>query len=971
MAGAKYSIGIDLGTTNSSVAFIDKHKKKKKISYLEIPQVVSEGDVRNRELLPSFIYFPGEYEVDRKSIALPWETYCISGANDYVAGEYARSVSAKIVGRIVSSAKSWLCHQKIDRRARILPWGSKDEKGTCISPVEASAIFLAHLKDAWDYQMAVQDKGKEISKQEIILTVPASFDEVARELTIEAANQAGLKNIILLEEPQAAFYSWLLSCENSWQKILKDVSNVLVCDVGGGTTDFTLIKVERDKDELSLKRIAVGDHLMLGGDNIDLALAQMVEARISSLEKKLDSQRWAALCHECRFVKEKALDGWNENKLYEKFQITIAGRGSKLIGGAIQSDLTGEEIQRILFDGFFPLLDFEEDQNSASVSTNIGLREWGLPYAREPAITKHMASFLRRHGFNGLPDAILFNGGALKPEIIRKRIVDIIEGWYKGHDIIKSVKVLPNSNLDLAVSGGASYFGLVRHGKGIRIYGGTARSFYVGIDFTDSSDGPHSAKTYKDSVEKKENLPEMSEAFSVKGAEKEDSYRLLCLIPKDLQTEKIMEIKDKEFSLILGRPVSFPLFSSTVREDDEAGQIVEISKDSLGMLPPLFTVLESEGKSSEIPVYLKAWITEIGTLELWCVSRENKKEQWKLKFALSSATENVAFSSKQAVASIDTELLRKSKDLITATFSRKPGKASQDDVKPRGLLYSLEEITREKRDNWNTAFNREIFDSILKTSARRRSHPQYEASWLNIAGFSLRPGFGYPLDDWRIAQIWNIFEQWLQFNKEPQCRLEWWIMWRRVSGGLDKPSQEEIFRKISPYLFPGMKHIKTFTGPHPSGTEFLEMLRMAACLEKISMEHKSQLGNYIMENLKSNKELYWIMARIGSRVPFSGNIEDVVEKRIVETWIEKLLSLKWPDSPTAPFALARISRLTGDRERDIEDNIRFSVAKKLKYERCEEKYILPLLEVVEDQHSDQNLVFGESLPSGLVLKVSN
>jgi molecular chaperone DnaK (HSP70) len=935
MASPRYSIGIDLGTTNSSVAYVDMHSRARKrpLIFLSVPQFVNEGEVASRHLLPSFLYFPKSFEIPAENLNLPW-----GPSIDHIVGEFARVQATRLIGRVVTSAKSWLCHGKVDRRAPILPWGSVADEERHISPLDASSLYLAHLRSTWNHQVA---KGKEelyMERQEVILTVPASFDEAARELTVAAARQAGLHQVVLLEEPQAAFYSWLFSYEESWRKKLKERSMAIVCDVGGGTTDFSLIKIDRNETELSLRRIAVGEHLMLGGDNMDMALANHIEQRYFQGEKKLDSQRWAMLCQECRAIKEKAL----EEKAPPIFNLTVAGRGSRLVGGALQAELTREEILSIILDGFYPETSFREEVNRLS---STGLREWGLPYAHEPAVTRHLASFLKKHlADDTLPDVILFNGGALKANPVQTRIVKTVESWYRElhKEIEDGLMVLHNSDLDLAVSAGAAYFGLVRNGKGTRIGGGTPRSYYVGIDLR--GDDREQA---------------------------EDAVNTLCLIPRDLLTESTVELTEREFSLLVGKPVSFSLFSTTTRTGDEPGEILTLARSSLEQLPPLFMVLESKSGESEIPIHLKAWITEIGTLELWCVSR-SRKEKWKLQFAL-SGDKGSAPSSAVHAGTTDSELSTKARDLIQVTFQKKLSKPGDQEIKPRALLGKLEELSREKREKWSTAFNREIFDGALSVIQRRRSSPPLEATWLNIAGFSLRPGFGYPLDEWRVSQLWSIFPAWLQFNKDPQCRLEWWILWRRTAGGLDVKAQEELFTKIAPYFFPGKKHIKTFPGPPPNRVEALEILRMAASLEKVSRGNKLILGNYAADHLMAHPDAaayYWILARVGARVPFAASAHTVLPPDEVKGWLNRLIAIPWHgEKGGAPLALSSLARLTGDRTRDIDEGLRRQVAERLSEEGCDRALIDPLFDVKEEEVERQEIIFGESLPAGLVVHV--
>ncbi|MHC9544992.1 MAG: Hsp70 family protein [Vulcanimicrobiota bacterium] len=958
MAGSRFSVGIDLGTTNCSLAFIDLKKKKEKAAttYLDIPQIVAEGEVGARRLLPSYAYLPGGYETSPLALKLPWGSP--DGA-DLCIGEFARTMGARVPGKVVSSAKSWLCHRMVDRKAPILPWG-KDERERGVSPLDAAALYLSHLREAWNHIMAGDDEKKRLDRQEIILTVPASFDEVARELTVEASHKAGLGRVILLEEPQAAFYSWLLSHEASWQKQLKNIELILVCDIGGGTTDFTLIRVERRGEELSLRRISVGEHLMLGGDNMDIALAHHMEQKIGLAEKKLDSQRMALLCQECRNAKERIL-----GQELDELPITVAGRGSRLIGGALQGVITREEITGIIEKGFFPATSFFDPVQHM---TGLGLREWGLPYSRDAAVTRHLAEFLRIHLLRDgppdklagdeqreihFPDAVLFNGGVLKSERLQSLIISSMEGW-RGELEVKGrlpVRILKSIDLDLAVSRGAAYFGTVREGRGVRIGGGTPRSFYVALT-TEEKGGTILSAT----------------------------QTILCLIPKDLLTETVVEIHEHEFALLLGRPVSFPLFSSTSRGEDLAGALLEVKSEALECLPPLYTVLQSrEAASGEVPVFLKAWITEIGTLELWCVAR-NTGEQWKLQFALDRTREEAGASSGSAPASVppqqavlDTALITASKELVTQAFQKKSGKSGTEEVKPRGLLYRLEEFTREKREGWSTAYTREIFDALLSVVGRRRSSELHEAAWLNCAGFSLRPGVGYPLDDWRITQLWQLFPHWLQFNKDSQCRLEWWIMWRRVAAGLPAEAQHTLFDRISPYYFSGKKHLKSFPGPLPTKVETGEILRMAAVLEGISIEHKILLGNYIMDShllRHESPQNFWALARIGARIPFSSSLHAVVTPGVIEEWLSRILAVAWRDfqGSGGAFALVNMARLTGDRNRDIDETLRHEIIERLEREGCDEKLTAPLKEIVEEKSEDQELIFGESLPRGLMLK---
>ena len=498
MSRSHYLVGIDLGTTNCAVAYVDTHGRERPaadIRNFPVPQLVAPGETAPRAMLPSFLYLPGQHELPQGAARLPW-----SDSADAIVGEFARIQGAKVPARSVSSAKSWLCHPGIDREADILPWGSPPEVKK-VSPVEASADYLRHIRDAWNSTFAGDNASMRLEQQEVVLTVPASFDEAARELTLEAAKRAGLASVTLLEEPQAAFYCWIVSHQDRWQKEVRAGELILVCDIGGGTTDFSLITVVETPTGPGFRRVAVGDHLMLGGDNIDLALAHHVEKKLGGA--RLDSDQWSALRSACRTAKEKLL-GEDQPGL-DRWPVTIAGRGSKLIGGSLQAELTRKEVEAIAVDGFFPLTRRDEVPDRAA---RTGMQEFGLPFVADPAVPKHLEPVPPQAPGRGRghtskpvgrpqretavdrparPDAILFNGGALTPEIVRRRIVNVITAWFADDEgPAYAPRVLTNISLDLAVAQGAAYYGVVRRGEGIRIGGGTARSFYVGLENTDS-----------------------------------------------------------------------------------------------------------------------------------------------------------------------------------------------------------------------------------------------------------------------------------------------------------------------------------------------------------------------------------------------------------------------------------------------------------------------------------------------------
>lgn len=598
---SRYVVGIDLGTTNSALVYVDTGADTSQdpvLRTLEIPQVVQQGVAEPRKLLPSFLYLPGPGEQPAGSMKLPW-----ASERDYAVGEFAREFGSKVPTRLVSSAKSWLCHDGVDRRQPILPWKAP-EGGRVVSPVQASTMYLQHLCEAWNHLMARDVPDNRLERQEIILTVPASFDAVARELTVEAARAAGLENIILLEEPQAAFYSWIEASKDEWRRRVKVGDVVLVCDVGGGTTDLTLIAVTEQDGNLELTRVAVGDHILLGGDNMDLKLAHHVAQSFKGT--KLDSGQMLMLWHSCRQAKEQLFS----NDQLKSVPILVQGRGSKLIGGSLRTELARADMEQVLLDGFFPACPADAEPRR---QRTVGLQELGLPYSAEPAITKHLAWFLRRNRemlarqqgkgeASAQPTAVLFNGGVFKAAPLRQRLLDQLNDWIQASGG-KRVRELHNTDLDLAVARGAAYYGLVRRGKGVRIRGGTARSYYIGIETS---------------------LP------AIPGAA--PPLKALCVVPFGMEEGTETDVPGQEFGLVVGEPAEFRFLGSTVRRSDTVGTLVDEYEGQIDELNPLATTLEAPGKQGRtVPVHLHSKVTEVGTLELWCISRDGR-QRWKLEF---------------------------------------------------------------------------------------------------------------------------------------------------------------------------------------------------------------------------------------------------------------------------------------------------------------------------------------------------
>jgi Hsp70 protein len=604
MAASRYVVGIDLGTTNCALAYVDTSAgtDAAEPQVLSVPQVVNLGEVASRPLLPSFMYLPGPGEVPAGSLKLPWNDQI-----DYTVGEFARSFGSQVPTRLVSSAKSWLCHPGIDRRSPVLPWKAP-EGSRKVSPLEASTRYLRHLADSWNLVVAKDVPANRLEAQDIVLTVPASFDAAAREMTVESARAAGLENLILLEEPQAAFYAWLDANGDDWRNLVRVGDLIMVVDVGGGTTDLTLIEVGEEGGNLVLTRVAVGDHLLLGGDNMDLSLAHFAAQQIKP-GGKLDLGQMLLLGHSCRQAKETL---FADPKLTAT-GVTVLGRGRSVIGGTLKTDLKREDVERLLVDGFFPQAPL--DSRPQAQRTAAGLQEIGLPYVSDPAVTRHLAYFVKRQsealaerGNRTLPSAVLFNGGVFKAEVLRHRLLEIMTGWAKEADPPKkgkkqTVRSLEGTNLDLAVARGAAYYGLVRRGKGVRIRGGTARAYYIGIETS---------------------LP------AVPGAA--PPIKALCVAPFGMEEGTEVDLPKQEFGLVVGEPVQFRFLGSTVRRNDVPGTLVEDWEGQIEELQPVaVTLAEKPGLGRNVPVHLHAKVTEVGQLELSCISRD-AKNRWKLEF---------------------------------------------------------------------------------------------------------------------------------------------------------------------------------------------------------------------------------------------------------------------------------------------------------------------------------------------------
>jgi hypothetical protein len=596
-------VGIDLGTTNSAVAHVPIQAEDVEPESLEVLQVTGPGEVSERALLPSFLYLAGEHEMPQGSLDLPW-----AGERRFVVGAFARDQGARVPARLVASAKSWLCHPGVDRRGPILPWKGADDVER-MSPVDASSAYLSHLGGAWRAA-----HGTDLASQKVVLAVPASFDAAARDLTVEAAAAAGLRDPVLLEEPQAALYAWIGRTGGAWRTEVEVGDVILVVDVGGGTTDLSLIAVSEERGALVLTRVAVGEHILLGGDNMDLALAHAVRSRLASQGTKLDGWQVVELGHVCRDAKERLLS----DEDVAEVPIAVKGRGSRLVGGTIRSAVARDEAAQVLLEGFFPCCDVGARPKE---SRSLGLTEWGLSYAADTSITAHLAAFLGRHagalgdlpgaaaetsawaGF-AVPTAVLFNGGVFRSTALRRRVLEVLGSWVETAGG-QPPRELEARDLDRAVALGGAYYAWVREGHGLRIRGGTARAYYVGVEAA---------------VPAVPGMPPRVDA--------------VCVAPFGMEEGSAAELSGREFGVVVGQPMEFRFFASSVRRDDAVGHVIESwdVESELAELPPLRAVLQADGQEGAlVPVRIHSRITEVGTLQVWCMERDGHG-RWKLEF---------------------------------------------------------------------------------------------------------------------------------------------------------------------------------------------------------------------------------------------------------------------------------------------------------------------------------------------------
>lgn len=925
---SRYVVGIDLGTTNSALCFVDTQEQPWQIRVLQVAQLVAPGQIEPRETLPSFHYQPPPGEVPAGGLKLAWS----KGEAASCVGVMARDWGAQVSGRTISSAKSWLCHAGVDRTADVLPWHAAEDVEK-LSPVEASGRYLAHLREAWNWRF----KSEPLEQQDVVLTLPASFDEVARELTVQAAARAGLPRVVLIEEPQAAFYAWINKHAANWEERVTPGQKILVCDVGGGTTDFTLIRVRRGEGgRVQFHRVAVGDHLILGGDNFDLALAQHLEQRFTK-GGKLPPRQWDVLLRLARQLKEEML----ADPSPEVRSVSLPSSGSKLIGGSTALNVTRDEVRQVLIEGFCPRVGLEEKP----IARRSGFQEFGLPYASDAAITRYLAAFLTAHRNVALddveltqgqdparPDVLLFNGGAFLSKLLQQRIVDVVTSWFSSPEKPWQPVVLENDRLELAVARGAAYYGMVRRGEGVRIAASLARTYYIGFE----SDPPSA----------------------------------ICLLPGNAEPGQEI-VLGKQFQLLVSEPVEFPLYVSSTRLADRPGEVFFVDREQMTSLPPIRTALKTRRRSERgmVAIKLHAMLTEIGTLDLWCVEVAGDR-RWRLQFDVRSATQtDVAAheSAAEAEGVIDDVTWYGCEQVLEAVFG------SGQTASPNQLLSLFQHVIELDRADWPTSLLRRIWEKLIELEAGRKKSPMHEARWLNLLGYALRPGYGLAVDDWRVAETWRTVHGKLA-HAAASSRTESLILWRRIAGGFSAGQQRAIAEPLLALV--RQLHKQSTVGGKQSGAlsshDALEAIRLLGSLELLPSSIKLELGGLLVELLPKKKletlrpALQWSLGRLGVRQPLYGPLNTVLPTDTAVAWLEELFKVESPDAQTV-FAVVQLARKTGDRYRDIPDRARQETLAWLQDQNAAEHTLKLVREGGALDAEEQSRAFGESLPKGLRL----
>jgi molecular chaperone DnaK (HSP70) len=924
---ARFSIGIDLGTTSSALAYVpltgDARPEILTILQWETPDALVEAPT-----LPSFLYLPEDTLATQLRGKVP-------GTFGWIAGRLARRRASETPGRVVRSAKSWLCHHAADRSAPILPWGSEElEPAQKISPVQAAAFILNYLRGAWDSRFA--QSGCAFDDQEITITVPASFDAAAQRLTLNAAEDAGFTSSVrLLEEPQAAFYCWLEqhnSANPLWEGLdAHDAAprHVLIVDIGGGTSDFSLFELQSglSGDIPHITRVAVSEHILLGGDNIDLALAVLLEPRLAGERGQISGPQWEHLVASCRDLKEQALSGIASAN--DRLTVALPGRGSGLVAGAQVATLARDEVERLVLEGFFPVC----DARARPYRTQGGLRDWGLPYAADSAVTHHLADFLRDRM---RVDAVLFNGGSLRSAILRQRVLEQIAAWRDGPRPL----VMENAEPDLAVALGAARFGRLLHGRSGRIAAGAARAVFLRVQT-----GP---------------------------AATNEAARpaLVCVLPRNASAEQVFEINLPGLEVRTDQLVSFHACSSTRQGRCHAGDVLPWDAEAFHMLPPLETTIRTaNGPDAEpdrtVPVRLAAKMNALGLLQIFCVSKDPLIPQsWPLEFNLrpherGSAAARSKPASPLVEPNASTETQKAARAQITTTFTRPSAKS--DRLTANAILKHLERTIGLPRHEWNAALLRGLWPALNERTTGRKLSVEHEEAWLTLAGFLLRPGFGFAHDGLRMDELWLLRDSGLRFPGK-RSKVQEYILWRRVAGGLTTERQEML-------LAGELGSIRT-------GRASPELVRLAGSLERLSRETKSDLIqtfiDQVLQRVEAKQHCAPYLAALGlllNRAPLYAGPETVVVAEFVARAYAAFQNLDWTESELLELhnLFLRAARVVDDRNLDVPKSLRNQIARKL-----ESAGIAPLRTATIKAFTpvgriDHATLYGEALPPGLVL----
>ncbi len=909
----RYVIGIDLGTTQCALSYCDLKDKNLKIKNLPITQLVNDSMIDDLPTLPSTIYLSEENRVLNRP---EWME-----RPGKIIGIYAKELGNQVPGRYVHSSKSWLCHPRAERQSPILPWQSEitDKK---ISPVDAACEYLTYLKNLWNAKIGIESEDSLFEKQKVIVTVPASFDPSARNLTLEAIEKAGIKNYSLLEEPQAAFYDYLQRNPTTMVSELKGVDTVLVIDVGGGTTDFSLIGVSwaKDSNHADFTRLAVGPHLLIGGDNIDLALARNAELAFKQKGKRLNSKQWLSLLAQSHVIKEKLLsEGSNE-----KVDFTITGSGSGVLSGSAKVQLKSNSIRQTLIDGFFPLVDSNEYPDESEA---LGLSEAGLPFTKDAAVTKHLAAFLKDNDV--MPDAVLFNGGTMKADCLRQRLCEVISLW-RG----KEPKVLENPHPILAVAAGAAYYGVVGMGLGQKINSGNPVSIYLGIGNSSSS----TVDRY---------VPE----------------QLICILPKGSETETDYDLKGKTLGIDLSRDSAFYLFYTPLPpKAEEFGRTIRFNSKRYLPLPPC--KLKAQTAKGERQVNLRIKLRETGYLQIFCDEVGGKLSQ-ELRFDLGESDKKAenTVPAKRKVPLTNAQLKGISK-LLDDAFA--------GNIEFNSLFKEFENLIGTARATWDAEMLRQLFDIFIARESDFRQSQVSMTIWCRLLGYTLRPGYGVKDDSERVEKIWKMaFDSFDYDNVEFWA--EWWGMFKRIAPGLSAERQLALKNKVIQLLFPSKKRDKK---PRKIVQhERNQLWRLLGHLERLSVEEKKELGNLILDTPMSfgvDNVALSTLARLGARELVYAPDSLMVPPSVANDWAAKLLRRAMPGSSYLDTALREIGRKTGDRMVQIEDQLRNDILDVFKKKLKKKNFIKPLLKAVKLEENDLQEITGEVLPSGFVwVKDSN